>query len=249
MPNTEPEVLIWMRPEPSGRKPRHTRDHITKAAISIADAEGFAAVTMKRIATELDAGTMTLYYYVRTKADVVALMQDEILAELLIADPDLPSGWRDALTAIARRTRAVLLAHPWALGSLNDAQFGPNATRHYEQSLAAISSLTIPRLAKIELLGIVDNFVFGNVLHSVESLERAKAAANDPRLVADAIAYGATLLATGEFPQLASLAGEMAKQPGDADAGPPMSDDALDRVFELGLDALLTGLTERMGLA
>ena len=39
---------------------------------------------MKRIASELGCGTMTLYYYVRTKADLVALMQDAILADILL---------------------------------------------------------------------------------------------------------------------------------------------------------------------
>ena len=35
-------------------------------------------------------------------------------------------AWRDGITAIARRTRDVLMAHPWSLASLNDAQFGPS---------------------------------------------------------------------------------------------------------------------------
>jgi AcrR family transcriptional regulator len=43
------------------------------AALAIADAEGFDAVSMRRVATELGAGTMTLYHYVRTKDDLVAL--------------------------------------------------------------------------------------------------------------------------------------------------------------------------------
>ena len=93
---------------------------------------------MKRIATELGAGTMTVYYYVRNKTDVVALMHDAILAGVLIPGPELPGGWRDAIAAIARRTRQVLVAHPWSLASLGDAQFGPNALRHLEQSLAAV---------------------------------------------------------------------------------------------------------------
>ena len=78
--------------------------------------EGFDAVTMKRIAAELGAATMTLYYYVRNKSDVVALMQDAILADLLIPDADLRGGWRDAFTAIARRTRGVAHGPPLVTG-------------------------------------------------------------------------------------------------------------------------------------
>ena len=54
-----------MRPAPGERRPGYTRDQIVAAAIAIADAEGYEAVSMRRLATELGAGTMTLYHYVR----------------------------------------------------------------------------------------------------------------------------------------------------------------------------------------
>src|ERR1700733_3957348 len=158
--------LIWLRPEPNKRRPGLNREQITQTAMRIADTEGFEAVTMKRIAAELDSGTMTLYYYVRTKADIVALMQDAILADILIPDDELPPSWRDAVAAIARRTRDVLLAHPWSLSALNDAQFGPNAMRHMEQSLAALDGLDLDASEKLSLWGIVDHYVFGSALHA-----------------------------------------------------------------------------------
>ena len=43
-------------------------------ALQIADDEGFAAVSMRRVAARLEAGTMTLYHYVQSKDDLVALM-------------------------------------------------------------------------------------------------------------------------------------------------------------------------------
>src|SRR5215207_5547112 len=68
------DMPIWARPEPGERRPAHTREKIAETAIAIADAEGFEAVSMRRIAAELGAGTMTLYHYVRTKDELVALM-------------------------------------------------------------------------------------------------------------------------------------------------------------------------------
>ncbi len=38
----------------------------------------------------------------------------------------------------------MLIAHPWSLASLNDAQFGPNAIRHFEQSFAAVAGTGLP---------------------------------------------------------------------------------------------------------
>src|SRR5580693_7154622 len=110
---------IWAVPQPAERKPRYTREQIAGTALRVADQEGFDAVTMKRIAAELGAATMTVYYYVRNKSDIVALMQDAILADILVPEECLAGGWREGLTAITRRTRDVLMAHPWSLASLN----------------------------------------------------------------------------------------------------------------------------------
>ena len=239
---------IWAVPPPAERKPRYTREQIAGVALHIADTHGFGAVTMKRIAAELGAGTMTVYYYVRNKTDIVALMQDAILADVLIPGPELPAGWRAAMAAIARRTRQVLMAHPWSLTSFNDAQFGPNAMRHLEQSLTAVAGTGLPVAARLELIATVDDYVSGNVLHAVESLARARAAEEDPALVTGAIAYGLTQLQTGDFPELSALYEGNAAAPGGEPAGPPMTEAALASQFERGLQTLLDGLAARMNL-
>jgi len=96
---------VWIRPTPGTRKPRFTRDEIAKTAIEIADAEGFDAVSMRRIATELDAGTMTLYHYVRTKDELLTLLNDAVMGEVVVPEDELfPENWRDALKLIAVRT-------------------------------------------------------------------------------------------------------------------------------------------------
>jgi AcrR family transcriptional regulator len=240
---------IWAVPEPADRRPRYSRDQIARAALGIADGEGFDAVTMTRIAGELGAGTMTLYYYVRTKADVIALMQDAILGEVLIPGEELPAGWREATAAIARRTRQVLMAHPWSLSSLDEAQFGPNAARHFEQSLAATAGTGLPAPARLELIAAVDDYVAGSALHGVETLTRARLAASDPGLVTATITYWTTQLHPDEFPELTALyragtAGEATER-----AAPPMTEDALFRQFEQGLAALLDGLAVRLRIA
>lgn len=249
MTEAETSDLIWLRPEPNERQPRFSREQITATAIQVADTEGFAAVTMKRVAAELGAGTMTLYYYVRTKADLVALMQDAILADLLIPDDELPSDWSEAVVVIARRTRDVLLAHPWSIASLDDAQFGPNAMRHVEQSLAALDGLDLDPAAKLALWGIVDDYVFGSALHTIETRTRTALAQHNPQLLADALTFGQQQLATGQFPRLAAL---YQRQSGTDDPTPRNSNDMstpttttdpLTDQFERGLIALLDGLT------
>jgi AcrR family transcriptional regulator len=235
-------TLIWLRPEPTGRKPRFTREQIARAALRIADDEGFEAVTMKRIASELGAGTMTLYYYVRTKADIVALMQDAILEDVLIPDGELPAGWKAAVAVIARRTREVLIQHPWAISALNQAQFGPNAVRHFEQSLAALKQTHLTPTQKAELTAIVDDYVTGSAIHTIELLERVRSATDHPQLVKDAQVYGETLMARGSFPEVHALAASA--------GGAFISHDVRrDGQFETGLAALLDGLERRYQFA
>jgi AcrR family transcriptional regulator len=239
---------IWSRPEPAGRKPRFSREQIGAAALRIADDEGFAAVTMKRIASELGASTMTLYYYVRTKADVVALMQDAILAEVLVPEAELRSGWRAATAAIARRTRQVMIAHPWSPMSLDDSQFGPNAMRHMEQSLAALTDTKLSTAAKFALVAAVDDYVLGNAMHAIEAAARTAAAEADPGSAAATVAFALSLLETGEFPVLQALyTAQSEADPADTQAQ-AISPGALAENFERGLGALLDGLAARLGI-
>ena len=238
--------LIWSRPEPGERRPRFSRQQIAATALAIADAEGFEALSMRRIAAELGAGTMTLYHYVRNKEELVALMDDAHMAESLVPEAELPEHWRTALTVIARRTRAALMRHPWALQALQAAQFGPNAMRHFEQSLAALAQTPLDAATKFAVLAIVDDYVFGNVLRAGEVLARRQAPREEVEAV---IAYAMSEIRAGRYPHTQALLGETrpgeTPRPEETQAG---QFDA-DAVFDQGLEALLDGLALRFGLA
>ena len=106
-------IDVWTRADRNMRKPRFNRDDIAAAAIRIADAEGFEAVSMRRLAAELDAGTMTLYHYVRTKDELLTLVFDALMGEVALPPGQrIPREWRAAITLIARRSRDALRRHP-----------------------------------------------------------------------------------------------------------------------------------------
>lgn len=244
MASHEDAALIWTRPEPGSRRPKFTRDQIASTALAIADAEGFAAVSMRRIAAELGAGTMTLYYYVRTKDELVALMDDAIMSEVLIPAEELPAHWYDALTAVAERTWDVLMRHPWALYFLQDTPPGPNAMRHFEQSLAAIAGTGLDASGKVALLAIVDDYVQGNAMRSAEVRPVATAAADDEAAQA-AMRFARSQLATGDFPNTEALFGDEEPQK----VMPRLFGDMSERDrFRHGLFALLDGAATRLDL-
>ena len=103
-------------------KQKLSRERIAAAALALADREGFAEVSMRRVALELRVGTMSLYYYVKTKDDLVAAMDDALMAEAIV--PSLPKDWRRAIMLIARRTHGIFTRHPWALVSMLSAPPG-----------------------------------------------------------------------------------------------------------------------------
>jgi AcrR family transcriptional regulator len=200
---------IWAQPAPSTRKPRFTRDQIAAAALEIADRDGFAELSMRRVADALGAGTMTLYYYVRTKDDLLALMADALMGEVVERSTPLPAHWRAALEVIAGAMRETFSRHPWALGTLEGARLGgPNTLRHIEHSLAAVSGLNVPVKAKFELLAIVDDYVFGTVQrdHNTDVETGLRGA---PRAAAKTInELAKKYLAEGELPHLEALIGD-----------------------------------------
>ena len=55
-----------------------SREEIVRAAIKVADAEGPDAISMRRIARELNSGTMSLYWHVASKEELLDLMIDSV---------------------------------------------------------------------------------------------------------------------------------------------------------------------------
>lgn len=162
-------------------------------ALAVADKEGFEAVSMRRVAQELEVGTMSLYYYVSGKDDLIAAMDDALMSEILL--PSVPKDWRRAMIKIAKRTRAVFMRHPWALVAMLSVPPGINAMRHMEQCLEALAETSMTNKQKITLLATVDDFVFGHALR-----EAAAGAKID-------LEFAAAQIGAGAFPRLAEVFG------------------------------------------
>jgi AcrR family transcriptional regulator len=176
-----------------------SREKIAGVALGLADKEGFQAVSMRRVAEEMGVGTMSLYYYVRTKDELVAAMDDALMGEALL--PTLPANWKRAILKIAERTHAVFIRHPWALVSMQSAAPGINAMRHMEQCLQALAQTSMTKKQKLTLLAMVDDVVFGHALRE---------AANEEAVDFD---FAAKQLATGAFPRLSEVFAEGRVEP------------------------------------
>ena len=93
-----------------------SRERILTAAVEVADAEGVAAVTMRRVADRLGCEAMSLYHHVPGKEALVDGMVEVVVAEiagahLAVADE---AEWRAVVRRRCLAARQVMLAHPWA---------------------------------------------------------------------------------------------------------------------------------------
>ena len=69
-----------------------TVDRILDAAFQLVEAEGFDALTMRRIAAALETGPASLYAHVRNKAALDDLLIGELCAKVTLPAPD-PANW------------------------------------------------------------------------------------------------------------------------------------------------------------
>ncbi len=221
---------------------RFSREQIARTALEVADAEGVEALSMRRVADQLGAGTMTLYYYVRDKEDLLTLVEDALMGEICDACDPLPKAWRAAVSKLATAARATYLRHAWALRSPTGLRVKPNGLRHVEQSLQAVASLDLPMSKKHEILSIVDDYVFG---HCAGLLRRR----SQPQLVRKtARALGQAMkevLDAGDYPQLRAMIGDGDPVEAFVKNSTFMTEESH---FEIGLEALLDGLARRFKL-
>ncbi|GAA3636916.1 TetR/AcrR family transcriptional regulator C-terminal domain-containing protein [Microlunatus ginsengisoli] len=91
---------------------------IVATALGIADREGLEAVSMRRLATELNTAPTTLYRHVADKDDLLLKMLDTAMGEWR-PPPREGAGWRECLEAAARGLWRQFRRHPWLAAALS----------------------------------------------------------------------------------------------------------------------------------
>ena len=164
------------------RRPRSdglTIDRIVGAAILLVDAEGLPALTVRRLADDLDTGSASLYRHVASREELVVLMVDHVLGEVLLPGDALAPLTRVEL--LAGELRRVLLSHERLLPALTASPLvGPNAVRGIEVGLnSALDAGFAPEVATPAVLALID-FVLGTVYFDTSSAGRSFAGASEP---------------------------------------------------------------------
>ncbi|GAA3714967.1 TetR/AcrR family transcriptional regulator C-terminal domain-containing protein [Nonomuraea antimicrobica] len=166
-------ALLWRNGEPGevrpGPKPGLSVDAIVDAAIAVADGEGMAALSMRRVGERLGRTGMSLYTYVPSKGELVDLMYDRALAELP-RDHDVSKGWRPAVASWAEQTLAFYLRHPWVL-QVSQARpvLGPNEFAVLESLVAILRGTGAGPRGVRGMVALLFDFVRGAATTVAES--------------------------------------------------------------------------------
>src|SRR3974377_1630260 len=109
-----------------------TRERIVAAGIAIADKHGLDAVSIRRVASQLNSSAMALYHYIPSKRDLLNLMLDSTYTEFEL-HPETVTQWRGAMRHFAWENRRCLKRHPWvSLLRADNPEYGPECIRTLE---------------------------------------------------------------------------------------------------------------------
>lgn len=205
-------------------------ERILDAAVRVADRGGLAQVSMRNVGKELGVEAMSLYHHVAGKDAVLDALANWVFTQIELPDEEQP--WREAMRDRAASCRAVLAAHPWALGLLESRRApGPALLRHHDRVLGTLRRNGF----SVELAGhaysALDAYVYGFVLTEINLPFDAGEAAED------FVREIAHLLPAEEYPHLVEFVQEKV-----AGGGYDYADEFAD-----GLELILDGLERRLG--
>lgn len=207
-----------------GRPPTRNRREIAHAAVALADGDGLAAVTMRSVAHSLGTGAASLYRYIGTRDELLALMIDEVNGEFGLQRDR--RSWEDQMLDLAHEARAIYRRHPWMLEALNTTPvLGPNGCAYLDHALAVLSPTRADGGTMLEAIG-----VFGGLVRILCTQEHDQRRADEAHRASQTALtdHLSALASAGSYPHLAAAL---------ADTGPP--DDQFDRILRRALSGLL----------
>lgn len=211
---------------------RLTRARVLEAAVALADRIGIEALTIRRLATELDVKPMTLYHHVPGKDAILDGVVDLVFAE--IDDPPQDQPWKDAMRHRCASARAVLRRHPWAAPLLESRRSpGPATLHHHDAVLGCLRQGGLSWELTAHAYAVLDAFVYGFALQ-----EAALPSSGGAEMV-DLADQMARAFPAGAYTHLADFTTQHVLQPGYS----------FEVSFDFGLNLLLEGLETAARLA
>ncbi|WP_431236257.1 TetR/AcrR family transcriptional regulator (plasmid) [Mycolicibacterium psychrotolerans] len=138
-------------------------DHIIATAVALLDDDGAGALSMRNLAQRLDSGTATLYRHFTGRADLIAQVVDNILADAHVAEETLEDmPWQEACDVLAHKLFDVFRRHPHVAPLLvEQIPTGPNAMIQRERTIAVLLKSGFPPPLAAQACATLARFVLG----------------------------------------------------------------------------------------
>ena len=167
------------RKKVAGRVPLD-RARVLDAALAMADADGIAALSMRRLAQALGVEAMSLYNHVAHKEDLLDGLVERVASEIELPTSSLP--WKDAMRRRALSAHAVLMRHPWAtMLFVARMNIGPTMLMYVDRTIGCLREAGFSYPLADHAWNAIDAYVYGFTLQRLnfplEPAEYASAAA------------------------------------------------------------------------
>lgn len=220
----------WRRPKKATRQRRPlSQELIVDTAMSILDAEGLDALSMRRVALDLRTGPASLYAHVANKDELLELMIDRIVGEMELPAPD-PDRWQEQIIESAIAAHRVWSRHPGiAKAALANIPVGPSSLRYSEATLAILRAGGVPDRQAGWFIDRLSLYVLADAFEESLHRERGRESEEDAHEYYEQIRAYFESLPPGRFPVITSMVPALLGGTGD------------DRL-RYGLELLVRGL-------
>ncbi|TAM65784.1 TetR family transcriptional regulator [Mycobacterium sp.] len=146
-------------PRPS--KPLIRPDAVVEASLRIIDTEGLDALSLPRLARELNVQAPSLYHHFTDKAEILKAVARAIVVETRLPDPQSVPNWIEWLVALSLAFRESMLRHRNAVPLL--LQFMPRDVliRNYNESALYLIEIGVPLEQVVLIMDGLDKFTLG----------------------------------------------------------------------------------------
>ena len=207
-----------------------SRDRVLRAAMTLADAQGLDALSMRKLGKQLGVEAMSLYKHVANKEDLLDGIAELVASEIHLPAPE--AEWKTAMRERAISARVVFSRHPWAVG-LMEARTNPGlaSLRYYDRVIGILRQSGFSIRMATRAFSLMDAYVFGYAaqeinlpFESTEDLSEIAASIRDQ-------------LPTDEFPHFSEMILDYVLRP----------EWNFEEEFAFGLDLILDGLERYRG--
>src|ERR1044072_3886041 len=204
-----------------------TRDRVMRAALKLADRDGLASLSMRKLGDELGIEAMSLYNHVKNKDDLLDGLIDIVFAEIELP-PD--ADWKSCMRRRALSARDVLARHRWAIGLMESRTTPGGANlRHHDAVLRTLREAGFSVEMAAHAYSALDSYIYGFALQQATL-------PYEPNEQLHVVAETRMQQFTADYPCLTEVTTELVARPGYSFADE----------FEFGLDLLLDGLERQI---